>query len=231
MFGSILAVLGLKPVSGSPSGNLTGPFDSLFTQVTVISIVVLLLVLVLWTLFIVRYREGNEETERKELSETFSNRLELGWTAVAFLIIIFLMIASYPVLINTIDNNEQNVQTITGKTPTKIIVEGTASWQWRFHLENGTVIEPVRNAQGVSYTNITLHTNTPYEFILWSSGNIIHSFFVRDLNFKMDVTPGNNNTFSVVINNPGQYPIRCAEFCGPGHSHMRGNIFAVGESA
>ena len=100
-------------------------------------------------------------------------------------------------------------------------------------MPGGEIIEPVLEAIGGggfdSVTTVPLSTNTLYTFEFYNSGPWIHSFFVYDLNIKMDVVPGVNNSYTFEILEEGSYPILCTEFCGVQHSNMKG--FLVAEDA
>jgi len=169
-----------------------------------------------------KFREDNEEVEREEIPHSTSRKLEVGWTAVAILIIIILMALSYPILFNetTAAEDPSNFQ-----NPITIVVEGTASWTWKYHLPNGTVIEPVvvqKDAVDVHFTNITLTKDQAYTFIFFNTAPFIHSYFVKGLNIKMDVVPGTNNSLTFIPTKVGANELLCAEFCGALHSQMRG---------
>jgi cytochrome c oxidase subunit 2 len=53
-----------------------------------------------------------------------------------------------------------------------------------------------------------------------NSPDVIHSFWVPSLLYKMDVIPGHPNSFEVKLTRPGVYEGRCAELCGVDHSRM-----------
>ncbi len=53
------------------------------------------------------------------------------------------------------------------------------------------------------------------------SADVIHSFWVPQLAGKMELVPGRTNQLIIQADAPGAYSGFCAEFCGPGHSHMR----------
>ncbi len=210
--------MGIQLVSGR--SNLSDSYDRLFNIVTWISIVVLLFVSVLMARFVLKYRE-EVEGARSPIGHTMAKKLEAGWTALAIFIILVLMAVSYPTLSDLDD-------TVAAGTGEKLIIEGTANWEWVFHVQNSTggvdVIRPVVDSNNVKTTTMTLEVNKEYNFIFWASGSWIHSFFVPDLNIKMDVNPGTNNSISLTILEPGNYVVLCAEFCGAGHSQMRGVI-------
>lgn len=53
------------------------------------------------------------------------------------------------------------------------------------------------------------------------SQDVIHSFFVPELRFKQDTTPGSADWAKFRPNRLGTYEIACAELCGLGHYRMR----------
>ena len=206
--------------------NLTDPTNDLFVLVTILSFAVLLLVLIMFTYFLIKFRESNTETVRTPITHANTRKLEITWTLVAIIIVILLMIFSYPVLIKSIDE-AQNVP-----IDEVIIVEGTGNWEWFFHFEDGSFVgpdnasrfKPTGLTDPIRWTELNIDVGKTYQFIMYNSGSFIHSFYVHELNIKMDVVPGLNNTFTVEILEAGNYEILCAEFCGTAHSYMRGMV-------
>ena len=131
------------------------------------------------------------------------------------------------VLFNDIDNSEENL----GEIEATIIVEGTENWQFVFRYENNTAMTETTLLDGAEVPVLRLKVDKAYTFVFYSSndGNPnnarIHSFFVPALSFKMDITPGSkNNTISAKMELVGEFPILCAEYCGPAHSRMWGML-------
>jgi cytochrome c oxidase subunit 2 len=58
--------------------------------------------------------------------------------------------------------------------------------------------------------------------------DVIHSFWVPELNRKIDMIPGRTNTILLRADRPGLYRGQCAEFCGLQHAHMA--FFVVAET-
>ncbi|HEU4977861.1 MAG TPA: c-type cytochrome [Solirubrobacteraceae bacterium] len=52
------------------------------------------------------------------------------------------------------------------------------------------------------------------------SGDVIHSFWVPELNRKIDTINGQTNSELLYASRPGRYRGQCAEFCGLQHAHM-----------
>jgi cytochrome c oxidase subunit 2 len=56
--------------------------------------------------------------------------------------------------------------------------------------------------------------------------DVIHSFWVPQLNRKIDTLPGRTNAIELFADAPGRYRGECAEFCGLQHAHMGVYVFA-----
>jgi cytochrome c oxidase subunit 2 len=59
-----------------------------------------------------------------------------------------------------------------------------------------------------------------------TTADVIHSFWVPELNRKADLIPGRVNRLLLDANHPGEYRGQCAEFCGQQHAHMAMYVFA-----
>jgi len=53
-----------------------------------------------------------------------------------------------------------------------------------------------------------------------TTADVIHSFWVPELNRKIDTLPGSWNAITLYAERPGLYRGDCAEFCGIQHAHM-----------
>src|ERR1700759_841877 len=60
-----------------------------------------------------------------------------------------------------------------------------------------------------------------------TSRDVIHSFYVPEFRTKHDVIPGRSSTTWFEVDHPGRWLIECAEYCGAGHSTMRGAVAAL----
>jgi cytochrome c oxidase subunit 2 len=74
----------------------------------------------------------------------------------------------------------------------------------------------------------TLHipVDRPVKLVM-TSQDVIHSFFVPAFRVKQDVLPGRYTMLWFEANRPGEYRLLCAEFCGTGHSRMRGRVVVL----
>jgi cytochrome c oxidase subunit 2 len=91
-------------------------------------------------------------------------------------------------------------------------------WMWKFAYPQGN------NA----ITTLYVPTRRPVK-LLMTSRDVIHSFYVPDFRIKQDVLPGRYTTVWFEAKDPGSYQILCTEYCGTGHSTMRGYVIALDE--
>ncbi len=73
--------------------------------------------------------------------------------------------------------------------------------------------------QFATANEIHIPVDRPVQFVL-SSSNVIHSFWVPELQGKMDLMPGMTNSLWLEASEPGIYRGECAEFCGVQHAKM-----------
>jgi cytochrome c oxidase subunit 2 len=62
--------------------------------------------------------------------------------------------------------------------------------------------------------------------VVAKTDDVIHSFWVPQLNRKIDMIPGHTNRVLLEADEPGRYRGQCAEFCGAQHSHMAMYVYA-----
>jgi cytochrome c oxidase subunit II len=112
------------------------------------------------------------------------------------------------------------------KHPDHVVDVIGSKWQWAFDYkaEQATAATDVFDVGTPSNpTELWLPVNESVRFNL-KSPDVIHSFWVPEFYFKMDVIPGKVNTFDMTPTREGVFTGRCAELCGLYHSRM---IFKV----
>ena len=62
--------------------------------------------------------------------------------------------------------------------------------------------------------------------VVATTADVIHSFWIPQLNRKIDMIPGRRNRVLLEADRPGRYRGQCAEFCGLQHAHMSMWVFA-----
>jgi cytochrome c oxidase subunit 2 len=102
-----------------------------------------------------------------------------------------------------------------GSTQMTIKVVGH-QWFWEFRYP-GT--------PAVTANELHIPTGTRVN-VVGTTEDVIHSFWVPELNRKIDLIPGRTNRVLLYTNRPGVYRGQCAEFCGLQHAHMSLAVFA-----
>jgi cytochrome c oxidase subunit 2 len=62
------------------------------------------------------------------------------------------------------------------------------------------------------------------------SSDVIHSFWVPNLNGKRDLIPGRVNSMVIEADRPGEFRGQCAEYCGAQHANMALLVIAEDEA-
>lgn len=106
-------------------------------------------------------------------------------------------------------------------------------WSWDFNYVDEQVHETGAQAiltgePGAEETIPTLYlpVGERVQFYL-TARDVIHSFWVPQFLFKMDVIPGRENQFELTPNKVGVFAGKCAELCGTDHSRMLFNVHVV----
>jgi cytochrome c oxidase subunit 2 len=95
------------------------------------------------------------------------------------------------------------------KEPTLSIDVIGRNWWWEVRYPNGAV----------TANEIHIPVGEPVEINL-ATADVIHSFWVPQLNVKKDQVPGMENRLWLVADEPGRYRGQCTEFCGLQHARM-----------
>ncbi len=97
----------------------------------------------------------------------------------------------------------------TNATKLTVLVTGH-QWWWEVRYP-GT--------RAVTANEIHIPVRTPVRVEV-RTADVIHSFWVPELNRKIDTIPGKTNAIELYADAVGRYRGQCAEFCGLQHAHM-----------
>ena len=175
--------------------------------------------LIFWS--VVKHRKRGDELPKQT---AYNLPLEIVYTIVPFLIIAALFF--YTVVV-------QNRVMERSQSPDETIAVNAFKWNWQFVYpdtegEDGEPVDTVGNSDQIPI--LVLPTDRTIRFEL-ASADVIHSFWVPEFLFKLDVIPGNengrDNVFEVTVQEEGAYVGRCAELCGTYHAFMNFEVRAV----
>jgi cytochrome c oxidase subunit 2 len=194
--------------NGVEASEEAKPIDTLLDVMIVLSSFVFSIVLVMLGYSIWKYRaKPGDESDGEPIHG--NTKLEIAWTVIPTVIVLFGAVYSAIVLANIEkqDPNELNVW----------VVGQQYKWSFAYKAPSG---------QAVHSDVLNVPVDREDDFHL-SSLDVIHSFWVPEWRIKRDVVPagptGNHvdNTVVVTPNRLGTYNVVCTELCGFGHSTMR----------
>jgi cytochrome c oxidase subunit 2 len=193
----------------------------LWTGSVIAALIVGVLVWGLILYSVVAHRKRSDELPRQT---AYNLPLEIAYTIAPFLIIAALF------FFTVVTQNEVQERS---DTPDETIAVNAFKWNWQFVYPEttGTDGEPVNTiGSSTEIPILVLPTDRTIRFEV-ASADVIHSFWVPEFLFKLDVIPGNengrDNVFEVTVREEGAYVGRCAELCGTYHAYMNFEVRAV----
>ncbi|GAA3171606.1 cytochrome c oxidase subunit II [Blastococcus jejuensis] len=208
---------------GWPEGVTEQATDmrELWTGSVIAALIVGILVWGLILFPVVRHRKRSDDLPRQT---AYNLPLEIVYTIAPFLIIAALFF--YTVIV-------QNKVMERSDNPDETIAVNAFKWNWRFVYPDtqgpdGEPVDTVGTSDEIPI--LVLPTDRTIRFEV-ASADVIHSFWVPEFLFKLDVIPGNengrDNVFEVTVQEEGAYVGRCAELCGTYHAFMNFEVRAV----
>jgi cytochrome c oxidase subunit II len=170
---------------------------------------------------VVMHRKRGDELPKQT---AYNLPLEIVYTILPFVIIAGLFF--YTVVV-------QNEVQERSADPDETIAVNAFKWNWQFVYPEtegpeGLPVDTVGTSSEIPV--LVLPTDRTIRFEL-ASADVIHSFWVPEFLFKLDVIPGNengrDNVFEVTVQEEGAYVGRCAELCGTYHAYMNFEVRAV----
>jgi cytochrome c oxidase subunit 2 len=232
--GAALGLLGVVTLTGCTPNNEfwrwgwpNGITDEAFAMrdlwiwsvIAALIIGILVWALILWS--VVAHRKRSDELPKQT---AYNLPLEIVYTIIPFLIIAGLFFFTV-VTQNRVQERSDD--------PDVTVAVNAFKWNWQFVYPETTGAdgEPV-NTLGTTdeIPILVLPTDQTIRFEV-ASADVIHSFWVPEFLFKLDVIPGNengrDNVFEVTIREEGAFVGRCAELCGTYHAYMNFEVRAV----
>ncbi len=161
---------------------------------------------------IIRFRRRSPNDAPRQ--STYNLPMEIMYTIIPVLIIGVLFVFTY--------NAQNRVLAKVDKPDLQVNVIGQ-KWSWTFNYmeANNPAVGAVVHEAGTieKIPELVLPVNKTVRFQL-DSADVIHSFWVPDFYFKLDVIPGHTNSFDVTPTKIGQFHGKCAELCGTYHAAM-----------
>jgi cytochrome c oxidase subunit 2 len=114
---------------------------------------------------------------------------------------------------------DENREDKVVKNPAMTVNVVGYQWAWQFGYTGGPA-----NALGIhgrvgQFPQLVVPIGERIEFDL-SSPDVIHAFWVPQVDFKRDVIPGRTNKYDLTFTRLGTFKGRCTELCGVDHDRM-----------
>jgi cytochrome c oxidase subunit 2 len=109
--------------------------------------------------------------------------------------------------------------TLPRKNALRVEVKGH-QWWWEVNY-----IDPTPGRMVTTANEIHIPVGEPVQ-IVGSSPDVIHSFWIPELQGKKDLVPGHTTSTWLQADKPGIYRGQCAEFCGVQHAKMIAFVIA-----
>jgi cytochrome c oxidase subunit 2 len=167
-----------------------------------------LLVTVIGGWFVLRYRRPTSDTTLANADATARPHVAFKIGSTVGLTVLFLVFWAIGL---------RTFMRLRVAPPGAMIIYVTAKkWMWTFAYPAGAR----------SIERLFVPVGRPVELYM-TSRDVIHGFYVPAFRVKNDVVPGRTMTLWFEARTPGTYPILCTQYCGTGHSMMRGEVVAL----
>lgn len=148
------------------------------------------------------------------------NALEIGWTVVPTIIVLSLW------WLGVVEMRKTNFSAVmAGEMPEGALHVKVTGQQWAWSFEYPGLVDNPSLGE-LRSDELVMPVDRPVFFDVLSN-DVIHSFWIPEMRFKMDAIPGRTNH---VVYNPsvvGNYKVRCAEICGTDHAKMLAPVRVV----
>lgn len=203
------------------ASEIRGLYDIVFAFA--LAIFVIVEALILWSVFRYRRRKGDDALP----AQTHGNNLvEVIWTLIPTVIVIFLFIVSWQTL--------DSIEKVSDEPDVRIhAVAGQFQWTFEYLDESGRVVATQKVPTAENGGGMAVPVGRSIQVTL-DSPDVIHAFYVPRFLFKRDVIPGQTNIFEFTVNADEAGRVfrgQCAELCGAGHRVMLFSVLAMDPAA
>ena len=190
-----------------------GPIDTLLDVMIVLSAFVFAIVIVMLGYAVWKYKaKPGDESDGEPIHG--NTRLEVAWTVIPTIIVLFGAVYSWIVL-----------DDIEAKADDRMPLGVTAQqFAWSFEY-------PEHEVDGAPLATEELHVPVDRQLeVKITALDVLHSFWVPEWGIKRDAVPSGpggdevDDEFVVTPNEEGTYSLVCTELCGIGHSTMRATV-------
>lgn len=92
-------------------------------------------------------------------------------------------------------------------------------WCWQFSYPGHDRVDTGACDSAATRPTMVVPAGVPVKLNITAT-DVIHSWFVPELRYKLDAFPNHTNSTTIIFRHPGRFLGHCAEFCGPMHYSM-----------
>jgi cytochrome c oxidase subunit II len=202
----LFAATGLTPVEAeSPNAERIA---DLYWFVSFWAALVLLAVAVPLTIFVIRYRSRGRARTIEGPQIHGSTRLEIAWTLVPVVILLFVVAFTFYKLPGITLEDEAQAGDL------RIRIEGR-QFYWQYRYPNGVIA--IDRLVAPQDRLVLLEITAP-------ENDVNHSYWVPGIGGKFDAIPGRTTETGFQADEAGLFEGQCAEFCGIQHAEMLAEV-------
>ena len=195
----------------SPAGSPASSIHALWAVMLWVSLAVFVVVLAAVAVAVFRGVRDRSQESGYATSEITLSRSVAASVGLTVVILIGLLVASI--------STGRAVASIPASNAVTIAIVGH-QWWWEIQYE-----DRVPSRRVVTANELHIPTNRPIVLNV-TSRDVIHSFWVPNLQGKRDLIPGYTTAIWLQASRPGRFRGQCAEFCGMQHAHMALEVIA-----
>lgn len=211
-----------KQDSLQPKGHYAQTIYNLVVPVFIIGGVVSVIVIGGTLYFAFRYRAKGDETDDENIPEPIhgNTAFELGWTITPAVILLVIGFATV-VTIFKLDKQPP------AQNPHIEVIGQQWWWEFRYDLGGADTKQEDRKYNDIVTANdMVIPAGTDISLKM-TARDVIHGWWVPELQGKRDVVPGRVTMFNVAADEPGTYYGQCTVICGLSHANMRFTVIAL----
>ena len=189
-------------------------------------------IFVFWLMFSCLYKFNEKNLQKTVDNFTHATTIEIVWTVVPAIILIFIAIPSFS-LLYSMDEMLDPAVTL------KVIGH---QWYWTYEYSDYAYLLNKKNLNGITFDSYMLNLDSEMEYtynlrlldvdnrvilpikthirVLITSADVLHSWAVPSFGIKVDACPGRLNQTMLYIQRAGVFFGQCSELCGTNHGFM-----------
>ena len=206
-------------------------YDELFKILFIIGLIIFIgmTIAVLYSLF--KFRKKNDQFGDGIALEG-NLKLEIVWTIIPSIIVLIIGLYSYNIYDRMGGMKELNHSHEMMGSNNEKIWAGISQASNNEAINNNLSVEVsamqfafLFNYPKGDFISGELHVPVDHKVSMkMESKDVIHAFWVPEFRIKQDIIPGQPTILNFTPTKAGNFPIVCAELCGPYHGGMRSNV-------